>query len=55
MAHRGTVSPEQLREALAEITSNPEIRRSTAKMRREIEESGGLNRAADRIESLLET
>lgn len=51
----GTVTPRQLRDALSEVTSNPEIRRSTAKMRQEIEASGGLNRAVDRIESLLET
>ncbi|GAB3684364.1 macrolide family glycosyltransferase [Saccharopolyspora tripterygii] len=50
----GSVTPEQLREALAEVTSNPRILRHVAEMRREIEESGGLARAVARIESLLE-
>lgn len=50
----GSVTPEQLREALAEVTSNPDIRRHVAEMRREIEESGGLDRAVATIESLLE-
>lgn len=49
----GTATPERLREALAEVTADPDIRCNVARIQREIQESGGLARAVGTIESLL--
>ncbi|MER7013924.1 macrolide family glycosyltransferase [Saccharopolyspora sp. NPDC000359] len=48
-----TATPEQLRAALAEVTSDEGIRTRVADMRREIEEAGGLARAVEIVESML--
>lgn len=50
----GTVSPDELRDALSKVTKDPDIRWNVDRMQQEIRESGGLTRAADRVESLLE-
>ncbi|MEV5538769.1 macrolide family glycosyltransferase [Saccharopolyspora shandongensis] len=48
-----SVTPEQLRAALEQVTSSEVIRLRLKEMRREILESGGLRRAAEIVESLL--
>ncbi|MBB5155088.1 macrolide family glycosyltransferase [Saccharopolyspora phatthalungensis] len=48
-----TVTPAQLRAALEKVTTSDVIRARLREMRQEIQESGGLGRAAEIIESLL--
>ncbi|QIZ34617.1 macrolide family glycosyltransferase [Saccharopolyspora sp. ASAGF58] len=48
-----TVTPEQLREALEQITTSEVVRLRVNEMRQEIQEAGGLRRAVEILESML--
>ncbi|MGW3473350.1 hypothetical protein ACWDKQ_33950 [Saccharopolyspora sp. NPDC000995] len=48
-----TVTPEQLRAALEQVTTSEVVRRRLKEMRQEIQEAVGLRRAVEILESML--